>query len=49
MTTAPLLVDIARECWALDVPPAWRPRYEAAFRRAGAEYGIDWRLLAALS
>jgi membrane-bound lytic murein transglycosylase F len=25
------------------------PRYEAAFRRAGAEYGIDWRLLAALS
>ncbi len=24
------------------------PRYEAAFRRAGAEYGIDWRLLAAL-
>lgn len=25
------------------------PRFEAAFRRAGAEYGIDWRLLAALS
>lgn len=25
------------------------PRYEAQFRRAGAEHGIDWRLLAALS
>ncbi len=24
------------------------PRYEADFRRAGAEHGIDWRLLAAL-
>lgn len=25
------------------------PRYEAQFRRAGAEHGIDWRLLAALA
>lgn len=25
------------------------PRFEAAFRRAGAEHGIDWRLLAALA
>ncbi|MFZ5491448.1 MAG: transglycosylase SLT domain-containing protein [Pseudomonadota bacterium] len=25
------------------------PRFEAAFRSAGAQYGIDWRLLAALA
>ena len=25
------------------------PRYEALFRQAGAEYGLDWRLLAAQS
>lgn len=25
------------------------PRYEALFRKAGAEYGLDWRLLAAQS